>query len=205
MYPSAVMLNQGVLVLNRHWTAIHVCSVRRAISLVVQDLARVVDEDCAVHDFTSWTEVSQHLAANGNQFIHTPNKRILVPEVILLRGFNRMPPRTVKFNRRNIYIRDNYTCQYCGRRPAREDLTIDHVVPRSRGGRSTWENVVLACQDCNARKGDRMLADFPLKLARAPKRPHWYSTLRASLRGPERPIWQRFVDAAYWDVVLDEE
>lgn len=199
------MISQGVLVLNRNWVAVHVCNVRRAISLVCQDMARVVASDYRIHDFDSWRELSLHVQAHGDQYIHTPNFRILVPEVILLTGFNRMPPRTVKFNRRNIYMRDHYTCQYCGIRPAKEELTIDHVVPRSRGGRSTWENVVLACQCCNSQKGSLLPGEAGMHLLKPAKRPHWMSTLRNTLRGPERPIWQKFVDAAYWNVALEEE
>lgn len=199
------MLQQGVLVLNRNWIAVHICSVRRALTLVVQDYARVVGEDYRIHDFASWQQLSQHVSEAGNQFVHTPNFRILVPEVVLLTGFTRMPPRTVKFNRRNIYMRDQYMCQYCGIRPQREELTIDHIVPRSKGGKSTWENVVLACQSCNTRKGNKMPEEVNMRLMKAPKRPHWLSTLRSTLRGPERPIWQRFVDVAYWNVTLEEE
>jgi 5-methylcytosine-specific restriction endonuclease McrA len=199
------MLNQGVLVLNKHWTAIHVCSVRRALGLVVEDLARVVNAEYQTFDFNSWAALSAHIEEHGNEFIHTPRLQVLVPEVILLVGYHRMPPRTVKFNRKNIYIRDGYTCQYCGATPPREELTIDHVIPRSRGGRSTWENVALACQRCNAKKGNRLLTELTMKLTRPPKRPHWFSTLRTSLRNTERPVWQKFVDVAYWNVPLEEE
>lgn len=196
---------QGVLVLNRNWVAVHVCSVRRALTLLFQDCARVISDDYRIHDFDSWRELSEAVAENGNHFVYTPNFRILVPDVILLTDFNRMPPRTVKFNRRNIYMRDNYTCQYCGVRPPKDELTIDHIIPRSRGGKSTWENVVLACQKCNTKKGSKSVADVGMKLRKVPKRPHWLATMRATLRGPERPIWQRFVDAAYWNVTLEED
>ncbi|CAN5381163.1 HNH endonuclease [soil metagenome] len=199
------MLSQGVLVLNRNWLAVHVCSVRRALALLCQDYARVVAADYQIHDFASWRELSTHVGREGNQFIHTPNFQLLVPEVILLTGFTRMPPRTVKFNRRNIYMRDHYTCQYCGVKPAKEELTIDHIVPRSRGGRSTWENVVLACQRCNSIKGSMLPNEAAMALTKPAKRPHWMSTLRNTLKGPERPIWQKFVDAAYWHVALEEE
>ncbi len=199
------MLNQGVLVLNRHWTAVHICSVRRALILLFQDLAKVVTDDFQTYDFHSWRELSSHVAEHGNQFIRTPAFKLLVPEVILLHGFQRVPPRTIKFNRRNIYLRDNYTCQYCGRHPRREDLTIDHIIPRSRGGRSTWENVALACLPCNVRKGCRTPEEAGMKLLTAPRRPHWLATLRHALQGPPRPIWQKFVDAAYWEVALEED
>lgn len=200
------MLNQGVLVLNRNWTAIHVCSLKRALILLFQDLAKVVADDYQTYDFNSWRELSQHMAIDGNLFVRTPTFRLLVPEVILLVGYHRMPPRVVKFNRRNIYLRDRYTCQYCGRRPPREDLTIDHIIPRSRGGRSTWDNVVLACLGCNVDKGNQTPDEAGMQLRRPPRRPHWMATLRHTLKGgPERPLWQKFVDAAYWNVVLDEE
>lgn len=199
------MLNDGVLVLNRHWNAVHVCSVRRALILLASDMARIVTEDYATYDFDSWRDLSMEMAENGNRFVRTPAFRILIPEVILLTEYHRTPPRVVKFNRRNIYIRDSYTCQYCGRRPPREDLTIDHILPRSRGGKSTWDNVVLACLQCNVRKSDRLPDECNMKLAQPPRRPHWLATLRHTLRGHNRPIWQKFVDAAYWEVVLDEE
>ncbi|MDK2970318.1 MAG: hypothetical protein PWP23_73 [Candidatus Sumerlaeota bacterium] len=198
------MIANGVLVLNRNWTAIHVTSVQRAITLLVQDLAQVVDDNYRTYDFNSWRELSAYVDTEGNQFIHSPSFRMVIPEVILLTSYHRVPPRAVKFNRRNIYIRDGYKCQYCGRKPPREELTIDHVVPRSRGGRSEWENVVLACQSCNAKKGNRLLQDTPMQLPRAPKKPNWISIVRHTLKAQSRPAWQRYVDMAYWNVDLEE-
>ncbi len=200
------MQAQNVLVLNRNWLAIHVCSLQRAISLLVQDLAQVVTEDYQTHDFSSWRELSAHVRSEGNQFIHAPGFRLMVPEVILLTGFNRVPPRAVKFNRRNIYLRDHFMCQYCGAKPAREDLTIDHVLPKSKGGRSEWENVVLACQKCNARKGNRLIEQIPnMHLLKPPRKPHWLTIVRYAMRGQQRPTWQKFVDVAYWNVDLDTD
>ena len=199
------MLNQGVLVLNRNWTAIHICSVRRAMVWLVQDLAQVVGEDYQTYDFASWKDLSLHIEERGAQFIHTPSFNLLVPEVIRLLNYHRMPPRSVKFNRRNIYLRDDFTCQYCGKRPAREELTIDHITPRSRGGRSTWDNVTLACMRCNVVKSNRTPEEAKMRLLSPPKRPHWMATLRYSLKGPARPVWNKFVDAAYWHVTLQEE
>lgn len=199
------MHHNGVLVLNRNWVAIHVCSLERAISLVVQDMASVVDDNYQTYNFISWRALSDEVEAEGNRFIHSPSFRMLKPEVILLRSFTRVPPRAVKFNRRNIYLRDNFRCQYCGDRPARDKLTIDHVNPRARGGRSEWENVVVACQACNARKGSRLLADIPMTLRRKPKRPSWMSIIRHTIRGHDRPTWLKFVDAAYWNVELEQD
>ncbi len=199
------MMSNGVLVLNRNWMAIHVCSVPRAVSLLVQDLAQVVTEDYRTYNFNSWRDLSVHIETEGNRFIHSPTFRLAVPDVILLTRFNRVPPRVVKFNRRNIYLRDHFMCQYCGTKPVKEELTIDHVVPRSRGGRSEWENVVLACQRCNAKKGNRLLPDLPMALRKQPRKPHWLSIVRHSMKGQNRPVWQKFVDAAYWNADLEQD
>jgi 5-methylcytosine-specific restriction endonuclease McrA len=126
------MLNRQVLVLNKHWTAVHICSVKRALALVFQEVAKVVSDDFQTHDFESWRDLSE-FANQQAPVIHTPRFQLLLPQVIVLQGYNRMPPRTVKFNRRNIFQRDQYQCQYCGCRPHDHELTIDHIVPRSRG------------------------------------------------------------------------
>jgi len=195
----------GVLVLNRSWVAIHVCSVERAISLLVQDLAMVVTEDYRTHSFLTWRDLSAAIAEDGNRFIHAPNFRLAIPEVILLTRYNRIPPLTVKFNRRNIYLRDNFQCQYCGVRPPREELTIDHVLPRSGGGPSEWENVVVACPDCNAEKGSRLVGETGMAMLRRPRRPHWMSIIGHAVKGQQRPAWEKFVDRAYWNAELMED
>lgn len=199
------MVSNGVLVLNRNWLAIHVCSVQRAMSLLVQDLAQVVTDDYQTLDFNSWREVSDLLGSEPeDQYLQTPNFKIKVPEVILLKTFHRVPPRAVKFNRRNIYLRDNFQCQYCGVKPSKEELTIDHVNPRSRGGISEWENVVLACQRCNSRKGNMLLENSNLTLLKPARKPHWLTIVRHSLSKHNRPTWQKFVDQAYWNAKLEE-
>ena len=195
------MLSQSVLVLNRSWLAIHVCDVKRALTLLALDLAHVVTDEFETHDFQSWCELSQ--AAVG-ECLRTPRFRVLIPEVILLTQYNDVPPRRVKFSRRNIFERDRYTCQYCNRAPARSELSIDHVIPRSRGGATTWSNVVLACTECNARKRDRAPRDAGMRLQRQPREPAWRpgAGFRLSVR---RRSWERFVDTAYWDLKLHED
>lgn len=197
------MLNRQVLVLNRHWVAVHVCSVRRALTLVFQELARIVTEDFQSHDFESWRELSLY-ADRAHPLIHTPNFQMLLPEVIVLSRYQKFPPRTVKFNRRNIFMRDHYTCQYCGRQPIKDDLTIDHVVPRSRGGKSEWENVVLSCVQCNTSKGDRLPLECGMTPRKPPRQPSWLATLRHLPPESDHSLWQRFVDTAYWDLKLHE-
>jgi 5-methylcytosine-specific restriction endonuclease McrA len=195
------MLNESVLVLNRSWLAIHVCDVKRALTLLVLDLAHVVTEDYETYDFRSWCEVSQLAEEN---ILRTPRFKLLVPEIILLTHYNAVPPRRVKFSRRNIFERDHFACQYCGCTPVRSDLSIDHVVPRSRGGSTTWTNVVLACTECNARKRDRLPHEAGMHLQRPPKEPAWRpgAGFRLTMR---RRSWQRFVETIYWDLNLDED
>jgi len=195
------MLNQSVLVLNRSWLAVHVCDVRRALTLLVLGLAQVVTEEFETYDFRSWQELSRYAEAN---YLNTPRFKLLIPEIIVLTHYNAVPPRRVKFSRRNIFERDRYACQYCGRMPARNELSIDHVTPRSRGGFTTWNNVVLACTDCNARKRDLTLAETGMRLQRRPQEPPWRPAAGVRIAAHRRS-WQRFVDTAYWDLKLEED
>ena len=103
----------------------------------------------------TWADWSRLGPREGEQFIQAVRLRLRVPEVVALTGYDRLPMGAVTFSRRNVFKRDHYTCQYCGAQPGSEELTIDHVLPRSQGGMSSWENCVLACMACNKRKADR--------------------------------------------------
>jgi 5-methylcytosine-specific restriction endonuclease McrA len=188
------MLEARALVLNRSWTPISTTSVRRAITLVVRGAAGVVDpETCEVDGFEGWVKTSA--SAVGTATIRGYEVVLRVPEVIVLRKYDGYPVRGVAFTRRNVYRRDGFSCMYCGRRPGLSDLTIDHVVPRSRGGKSTWENCVTACRGCNARKANRHTNEVGFHLARTPSAPRWPGGLDpASIRA--RPAWHRFVPAS---------
>jgi len=196
-------LDGQVLVLNRSWVAVHIASARRALSLLYQGLARAVHpEDYSLYDFDDWCELSQ--AVQSGRYVHTVNYRVRVPEVILLKAFNGFILHEVRFSRRNIFERDKNTCQYCGRRMPRSEVTIDHVIPRSRGGIDSWENLVLACVDCNVKKGNRTPAEARMPLIRKPVKPSWLPQLGARVPASQLGTWQRFVDTAYWDVELRE-
>lgn len=196
------LLNHNVLVLNRHWTAVHVTSARRALVLLYSDHARVVMEDYSTHNFESWRELSSVM--DTVKKITTPTFELAVPEVIMLTEFNRFPPRQLKFSRRNIYLRDDHRCQYCGKVPKKEELTIDHVLPRSKGGKTTWENVVLACIRCNMKKGSKLVHEAGLKLLNHPVKPHWLGCSQFGGKVASGSLWQKFVDSAYWNAQLDE-
>jgi len=198
---STYALDGRTLVLNRSWAAISTTSVRNALGLVYKDVARAVcPETFTPHDFDSWAELSGSRSEDA-EFIQAVSVRIRVPEVVVLRFYNGFPRKGVAFSRRNLYRRDGFTCQYCGAQPGTELLSIDHVLPRSLGGRSTWENCVLACLDCNKRKANRTLAESGLGLSRSPYRPQGGPAFEVSL-GTRRRSWERFVSDRYWNVEL---
>ncbi len=197
------MVDRQVLVLNRSWVAVQIATARRAMSLLYQGLARAVHPvDYTLYDFDDWCELSRFVE-NG-LFINTVRLRIRVPEVVILRVFNGFVRQEVRFSRRNIFERDKNTCQYCGRRMPKTDLTLDHVVPRSRGGIDSWNNLVLACMPCNVRKGSRMPDEAHMPLIRRPVKPTWLPQLGMRVPTSQLISWQRFVDTAYWDVELRE-
>lgn len=197
------MVDGHVLVLNKSWVAVNIATVRRAMTLLYQGVARAVHpHDYRLYDFDDWCELSK-LKEEG-RYIHTPTISIRVPDVIQLYAFNGFFRQEVRFSRRNIFERDKNTCQYCGRRYAKSELTIDHVVPRSKGGYDSWENLVLACVKCNVRKGDRTPEEASMPLLKKPVKPAWLPRLGARVPLGQLDSWQRFVDALYWDIELRE-
>ncbi len=185
----ASVLERATLVLNRSWRPVHVTTVRRALCMLFRDAARVVaPETLSTFTFDEWLE--QPLA-DDDLILRSPSVRLAAPEVILLVRYDRVPCHEAPFTRRNLFLRDDFTCQYCGRRTATDRLSVDHIMPRSRGGTTTWENCVLACVACNARKADRSLKESGLRLLRPPVRPRWtpYLNLRPSQR---MDSWSRF-------------
>jgi len=196
------MLDSSVLVLNRVYQPMHVTSVRRAVSLLYQGVARALDAEFRLLDFESWASLA---AAVHEEAIHTPTRAIRVPRVIVLEAPPHLPRQRVRFSRLNVYARDESTCQYCGRRLPRSELNLDHVVPRSRGGATQWENVVCSCVACNLRKGGRTPDEAGMRLLRVPARPRWTAVFRTAARRAIYQEWRPFlglVDSAYWNVEL---
>jgi len=194
-------VNTAVLVLNRHYQPVHVTTVKRALSLLYQGVAKAVDAQYRVYEFSDWAALS----AAGHDTIHTISRPIRVPRVLLLSAYEYLPKGRVRFSRLNIYARDNDTCQYCRRQLPRSELNLDHVVPRSQGGRTSWENVVCSCVPCNLKKGGRTPDQAGMKLARPPVRPRWTPFLRGPVRRVTYREWLPFLslaDASYWNVEL---
>ncbi len=192
-------LQASVLVLNRSYMAVHVTSVVRAFGLLYRETAEVIDVEngrFANYSFDSWREISALRAeeeANGWEFIRTVRTPLQVPRVIRLVRFDGVPRSVVRFNRRNLFARDSHQCQYCGKRFPSSQLSIDHVLPRSRGGRTVWDNVVCCCLRCNAKKGGRTPEEARMRLIRKPSRPRHNPHFVQKLKQPRYQVWRSFL------------
>ena len=201
-------LNCNVLVLNKHYMAIRIIAVKRAFSLLFRDIAEVVSLDEGVysnHDFSSWCDASKlkrQFEPDGNDWISTISFHIAAPRIIRLLFYDKLPRSEVKFNRRNIFARDKNSCQYCGKRRATSELSLDHIVPRSMGGEASWENLVCACTKCNTKKGGRTPKQARMTLIKKPTKPKRNPLLHIHLGHQRYKSWKQFLDHAYWSVEL---
>ena len=163
----------NVLVLNATYEPLNVIPLRRAILLLLKEKAEVVEA-------TEARLRAEHL-------------HMSVPSVIRLVTYVPVPPRLpLPVSRRTVLARDNYTCQYCGSQPGKAQLTIDHVVPRSKGGGTTWDNVVAACAPCNRRKGNRTPEGANMSLMSIPGRPRYLAYVLLGERG-RHDVWQKYL------------
>ncbi len=205
---GSAALSASVLLLNRLYQAVRVVGAKRALALVYTDQAEIVSvegSEYVSYDFANWVEVSAAKARfqpDHYDWIRTVRFQIAVPKIVRLLGYDRLPAKQVKLNRRNLFARDHGRCQYCGRRFPTCELSIDHVVPRSQGGATTWENVVSACVRCNVRKGGRTPLQAGMKLVVRPVRPKRSPVLTIKLSESKYASWKQFLDFAYWNVEL---
>jgi 5-methylcytosine-specific restriction endonuclease McrA len=190
---SQDVLSVPVLLLNRFFAPVSVTSARRAVVLLYAGAANALDEGGETYDFGAWRslpvrEVDDRIPVVGGVF--------RVPRVLHLLRYERTPRVTVRLTRRNLMLRDSHQCQYCARRPALRDLNVDHVVPRSRGGVDSWENLVISCRNCNLKKGRRTPDEAGMDLLRPPRQPRWTTAAHILLaaREPFRE-WHPFLKA----------
>ncbi len=172
--PSLNRLQKPVLVLNASYEPINVCAARRALVLVLKGVASAEEE--------------------STHHIHSARAAVRLPSVIRLLEYRRIPHQTRALSRKNILMRDRYTCQYCHRTLPSSELTLDHVIPRSRAGESNWENLVACCNPCNNRKGSRTPEEAGMRLARQP-RPFSLHTSRHLMRllGKSDEQWRKYL------------
>jgi 5-methylcytosine-specific restriction endonuclease McrA len=186
------ILERATLVLNRNWQPIHVTTVVRALVMLWNDTAKVVEPgEYRLYTWEEWAELGPLL---DGPCIRSARARLRVPEVVCLAHYNRLPSSAVTFSRRNVARRDHHTCQYCGTQPGREQITIDHVIPRSQAGVSSWTNCVAACTSCNARKANRTPEQAGMNLRRRPIRPEWKPLYAA--HGACIESWSQFLEGS---------
>lgn len=200
--------------LNANYVALRVIDARRAFSLLCKQSGRnqpraeivsLEDGRYVSYDFDDWRELSdfrKEFEPAEHDWVRTVRFDIVVPRIVRVLTYSRLPKQEVKLNRRNIYARDASRCQYCGKRFASSELSLDHVVPRSRGGENTWQNIVCCCVKCNVRKGGRTPEDAGLTLMRPPVKPRRSPVIRIKLSDSKYHSWRQFLDHAYWDVEL---
>jgi 5-methylcytosine-specific restriction endonuclease McrA len=166
-------LNAQVLVLNQNYEPLNICNAKRALVMVITGKAEILELDGLV--------------------LHTIDQGYRAPSVIRLATLIKRPRPQVKLTRREVFIRDNFTCQYCGRQT--RELTIDHVIPKSRHGAHTWENLVSACKECNHRKGGKTVQEARMRLLHEPYRPRAgaYYTIQRKISHDLREEWLKFI------------
>ncbi|REJ67987.1 MAG: HNH endonuclease [Planctomycetota bacterium] len=205
------VIGSSVLVLNRMYMAVHVINVRRAIALLFRELAEVIhieeNNRYANYDFVSWQEISALRAEfeereSNSDWIRSVNFELQVPRIIRLLHYDKVPKQRLRFNRRNVFARDRNRCQYCGGHFPTSELSLDHVVPRSHNGETSWENIVCCCVRCNVKKGGRTPQQANMHLIRQPVRPKHSPLLAMKLGNPKYESWKTFLSNAYWSVDL---
>jgi 5-methylcytosine-specific restriction endonuclease McrA len=202
-------LDSHVLVLNKHYAAVRIITARRAMSLLFRGIAEILSiedgDQWQTYDLESWCELSELRARyerDRHEWIRCVRLDIAVPRILRLMWYDRLPKRHVKFNRRNIFARDHNRCQYCGRKFPISELSLDHVMPRSRGGKADWENIVCCCVKCNVKKGGRTPDEAHMKLITHPVRPKRSPVVTLRLTSEKYASWKQFLDNAYWNVEL---
>lgn len=222
---TAAALDRRVLVLNKQWAPINTTSVRRALEKVWNGRAVIyhydpVAETSVTYDFESWIlnweDAISSAKITADRVIPVSGWNILVPEIVVCSeyrgfGFKANDNRKPKFSRSNLYARDKNTCQFCGVKLPSSELTMDHVVPKSKGGKVTWTNIVLACAPCNLQKGNKSLKESGMKLVRMPFEPKAEDIKRSPMDRIARRIgkkvpktWEAWLGKMYWSVELKD-
>lgn len=193
--PVSVLENQ-VLKLNKNWQPVDFITVQDAVCIAISDQAFVLEpESMYPTPFTEWMEHTPETLKN-HEWIKTSSGQVAAPEIILLKEYGELPPRRIGFTRPNLAKRDAYECQYCGKYLLLSEVTIDHVIPRSKGGANHWENVVAACESCNSRKADQTLKEARMRLRKQPHLPQWKHTLPVPSGDRFRQSWRPFIKEA---------
>lgn len=200
-------LEKKVLVLNKLWQAINICTVKRALCFLYIGHAKVVEANNGTYntfDFSEWKAQSQNFNSRS-EMIHTISYSLKIPQIVILTLYTGYPNLKVKLSRENIYKRDKYTCQYCGKKLDSNSLNIDHILPRRRGGKTAWTNVVCCCVECNLKKGDKTLQEVKMRLLKKPRPPVRYPLQNLHLSIEKHQSWSHFIDFSQWNVEIGDD
>ena len=198
--------NRKVLVLNKSWRPITILTLEKALIKLFSEHKdgepKAIIVDCANGFQTlTWEDWSKVRPQEDEEKLRSVNASFRIPSVIQLTRYDKVPTKKVHYCRKTIYKRDEYKCQYCGQKPSTEELSIDHVIPRSHGGLTTWENCVLACVKCNTKKANRNPLQANMKLLKIPKKTKM-NALRCDYKIKD---WESFLGVAYWIIELDND
>lgn len=194
--------SRRVLVLNKNWQAVRVVSMERAMKYLTSTYrcgtpkARIVDHES--FQLMTWADWAEQRPVEGEDCLTSPTTSFRVPTIVRLEKHDKVKIRKVAFSRKTLYRRDNNTCQYCGHKFQTQELSIDHVIPRCQGGKSTFDNCVIACTGCNGKKAGRTPEQAGMKLIRQPVKPVT-AVFEADI---VCKTWSQFLSAAYWHVEL---
>ena len=184
------VLDKPVLMLNKAWKGFQFCTVRDAIVAITANRAVIVDHNYISYNLKGWERFSAAGSVKYHEWVRSPKLKIYAPYVIKLESTNYTIPR-LNCSRENIFKRDKYCCQYCGNAFAKDKLTLDHVIPKSKGGEKSWENLVAACKKCNSKKEDKYLKDLGWALLNKPAPPKNYMAfIKADVT--RREYWETF-------------
>ena len=205
------VLDERVLVLNKHWKPISTTTVSRALNKLINRRYKVVGNDYGLYDLDqyidSWQDAVKLAKAKeqNRKLFNNPNFQFPIPEVVIAIEYEGFYSTlyTVRFSRRNVFSRDKNTCQYCGKVFRKDCLNIDHVIPYCQGGTTCWENVVLSCIRCNSKKADRTPQQAGMTLLRLPRKP---TALELGLKiipnGDVPKSWEDFLGKMYWNTEI---
>jgi 5-methylcytosine-specific restriction endonuclease McrA len=204
------ILDTRVLLINKFDYPVAIITVKEALLKLFSMKAEVVyvdDGSFCNYDINSWMELSEmkrefNEVIGNEEWLFSPSKVIQVPRIIKERTHTKhVLSKKIRFSRRNVCIRDGYSCQYCGTQLNTKDIQLEHVIPVSKGGKTEWTNIVCSCHKCNSKKRDRTPAEADMKLLRKPFEPRYNFSLR--LGNDERYMsWKSFISEVYWNTEL---
>jgi len=201
------VLNSPVLVLNKNWTAVRVQTLKKAITKVTNGRAKFLDtESYLLYTWSEWVDVfvTPHDEIVDYPVIRSQHIALKRPEIIVCTDYSRVPHSSLKLSRRNILIRDMFQCQYTGKRVTYKTATLDHILPRSKGGKTSWNNLVTCSLEANAKKANRTPAEAGMRLLHPPKKPKWSPIYAISLK--RRPkSWAKFIKQENLEAIEDYE